>query len=133
MVISLKNNKRRILELASIYIIWQIIINPLFISVFTNTPLTKNIQSVFSPKWTYWYLFSLIIWKVITPYFEKIRFSFAISLVLGVLIGFSTLKSGLVALSLGRTIAFYPFFLLGYYCTKDQFYYYKNKINMQDL
>ena len=126
---SKKNNKRRILELIFVYIIWQMIICPLVISICTLTPFKENLQSIFLPQWTYWYLFSLITWKIITPYFEKIKFNFAISIVLGVLIGFSTLDSSLSNFSLSRSIAFYPFFLLGYYCSKDKFYNYRNKLN----
>lgn len=126
---SKRNNKNRIIELALVYIIWQTIVFPLIVSIFTGTSFEKNQQSVFSPEWTYWYLLSLIIWKVITPYFEKIRYSFVISLVMGVLIGYSSLKSGLTVLSLGRTIAFYPFFILGYHSKKEHIYYFKNKIN----
>lgn len=74
-------------------------------------------------------MFSLVIWKIITPYFKKIKYSIPLSIILGLLIGLSNLKGGLANFSIGRTIAFYPFFLVGYYCTKDQFYKYKNKIN----
>lgn len=126
---SKRNNKNRILELTLVYIIWQSIVFPLFVSIFTDTSFIKNQQSVFYPEWTYWYLLSLIIWKVITPYFEKLRYNFVISLVMGVLIGYSSIKSGLTVLSLGRTIAFYPFFILGYNCKRDNIYYFKNKIN----
>lgn len=126
---SKRNNKNRIIELTLVYIIWQVIVFPLLVSIFTETSFEKNQQSVFLPEWTYWYLLSLIIWKVITPYFEKIRHSFITSLVLGALIGYSSLKSGLSVFSLGRTIAFYPFFILGYHCKKEHIYYFKNKVN----
>ena len=106
---SKRNNKNRILELTLVYIIWQMIVFPLFISIFTDTSFVKNQKSIFYPVWTHWYLFSLIIWRVITPYFEKIRYNFVISLVMGILIGYSSIKSGLNIFSLGRTIAFYPF------------------------
>lgn len=126
---SKKNNKSRIIEITLIYIVWQMLVSPLAQSIITQTSFLDNQKSLFSPQWTYWYLLSLITWKIITPYFEKIKYSFTISLILGILIGYSSLKSGLSNFSIGRTIAFYPFFILGYYCKKEHIHYFKNKIN----
>ena len=126
---SKKHNEKRILELILVYILWQAIIFPLFISMTLDIPFSEYTKSLFDPRFTYWYIFSLITWKIITPYFSKLKFSLAVSITLGLFIGYSSIKSGLGNFSLGRTFAFYPFYLAGYYCTKDQFYYYKSKLN----
>lgn len=126
---SKKHKEKKILELVFVYILWQAIIYPLFLSITLDIPFSEYTQSLFNPRFTYWYIFSLITWKIITPYFSKIKFNLLVSIVLGLLIGYSSINSSMGNFSLGRTISFYPFFLVGYYCTREQFYYYKNKLN----
>lgn len=63
-----------------------------------------------------WYLLSLVYWRIGTIWLLKrfdIKQIFVMSLALD-LISFLTIKYG-GFMSIGRTIAFYPFFILGYY------------------
>lgn len=126
---SKRNNPRKVLELMFVYMLWQMVLFPILVSILTDTSFISNHKSIFYPVWTYWYLLSLIIWKMITPYFEKIRHNFVISLVSGILIGYSSLDSNLTVLSIGRVVAFYPFFLLGYYCKREYLHYLRDNIN----
>ena len=69
------------------------------------------------PTWGLWYLLALFLWKFFLKDLVKIRFLLPFSFLFGILSGFSGEFSGYLAL--GRTICFFPFFLLGYYCTKE--------------
>lgn len=71
----------------------------------------------FRPLWGLWYLLALFIWKFFLKDLIKIRFVLALSFLFGILSGFSKEFSNYMAL--GRVICFLPFFLLGYYCTKE--------------
>lgn len=69
------------------------------------------------PTWGLWYLLTLFIWKFLLKDLIRIRFVLPLSLLLGIFSGFSKEFSGYLAL--GRAVNFLPFFLLGYYCTKE--------------
>lgn len=71
----------------------------------------------FRPLWGLWYLFALFLWKFFLKDMVKIRFLLPLSFLLGIFSGFSKEFSNYMAL--GRVICFLPFFLVGYYCTKD--------------
>jgi fucose 4-O-acetylase-like acetyltransferase len=70
------------------------------------------------PYWGLWYLLALFIWKFFLKDLLKIRYILPLSFVFALLSGFS--KEFGEYLSLGRVIGFLPFFLLGYYCTKER-------------
>lgn len=69
------------------------------------------------PTWGLWYLLTLFIWKFFLKDLIRIRFILPLSLLLGILSGFSKEFSSYLAL--GRMVNFLPFFLLGYYCRKE--------------
>ncbi len=71
----------------------------------------------FRPLWGLWYLLVLFLWKFFLKDLVKIRFLLPLSFLLGLLSGYS--KEFSEYLALGRVICFLPFFLLGYYCTKE--------------
>ncbi|MDF2941434.1 MAG: hypothetical protein K0S01_292 [Herbinix sp.] len=72
----------------------------------------------FRPYWGLWYLLALFLWKFFLKDLVKIRFLLPLSFVFAVLSGFTKEFSDYMAL--GRTLCFLPFFLLGFYCTKEQ-------------
>lgn len=82
----------------------------------------KNMFSLIYPGWTLWYLISLFFWRFSLKYLIKIKNVIILSFIAGLFIGIIPKWS--TVLSLSRTIAFLPFFLLGYY-TKET---YLNKI-----
>lgn len=75
------------------------------------------ISLVLFPKWTMWYLYSVIAWKIfiyIMP--EEILKNYKVVIISTIL---ASLTVGFVqydALSFHRTIVFSPFFMMGYYC-----------------
>jgi fucose 4-O-acetylase-like acetyltransferase len=71
----------------------------------------------FRPTWGLWYLFALFLWKFFLKDLISIKYVLPFSFVFGVLSGFS--KEFASYMALGRTFAFLPFFLLGYYCSKE--------------
>lgn len=69
------------------------------------------------PTYGLWYLLALFLWKFFLKDLIKIRFILPLSFIVGILHGFSGEFSSYLAL--GRTISFLPFFLLGYYCSRE--------------
>ncbi len=69
------------------------------------------------PKFTLWYLLALFVWKIVTPYIVKVPYHLPMSIVGGILIGFSDMSSNY--LSIPRIIVFLPFFILGYKWTEE--------------
>ncbi|WP_174614984.1 acyltransferase family protein [Virgibacillus ihumii] len=84
-------------------------------------------SGIFYPQWSLWFLFSLFSWHILLIGFKKLPAAAGI---------ISTIAIGLVAgyfgdightFSLSRTIVFFPFFLMGYWMTKDQVLVLKRK------
>lgn len=132
---SKKNNPKRLIELFVIYALWQVGITPLFLSVATGVSYFEVAESVFNPTNHHWYLFSLIAWRILTPYLVKIKNILPISFIVGCLIGLSPLLLELSpttkdasVFSFGRTIGFFPFFLMGYFFKANQFETLRDKI-----
>ena len=73
--------------------------------------------NIFEPRHAYWYLFSLCTWKILINYVKKLKFSMVLLILLSLYIG--TISSINRNFSLSRTIAFFPFFMLGYYTDKE--------------
>lgn len=75
--------------------------------------------SILEPYWIMWFLLSMFLWRLILPYFITLKYPIVIAFVLSILIGY--LGEADRYLSLSRTIAFFPFFLLGYYLQRHHF------------
>lgn len=71
----------------------------------------------FHPVWGIWFLFAVFMWKIFLKDLVRIRYILPISFVVGVISGFSTEFTAVM--SLARVINYLPFFLLGYFCTKE--------------
>ncbi len=67
------------------------------------------------PQWGLWYLLAIFWWRLFLKDFIRIRFILPLSILLGVMIGFS--NEFTTFLSISRVFALLFFFLLGYYCT----------------
>lgn len=72
--------------------------------------------NILNPGWTLWYLLSLFTWRILLKDLIKIRYILPLSILLSIVIGITDLAH---FLSLARTVAFLPFFLIGYYTTED--------------
>ena len=68
----------------------------------------RNLQ----PYWIMWFLYSLVIWRLILPIVLKARFPIALSLCCAIAVGYVDFLGYLPGIS--RTIYFMPFFLLGH-------------------
>lgn len=70
------------------------------------------------PHWGMWYLLAVFWWRLFLKDIVRIRFILPMSVVLGLMTGFSREFS--TYLGIGRTINLLFFFLLGYYCTRER-------------
>ena len=79
--------------------------------------IPSSITQVLTPMWIYWYLLSLVFWRLVVNFlpFEKWNKVVVISLSLffALLVGYVDFVG--YPLSLSRTIVFFPFFILGFY------------------
>ena len=78
------------------------------------------LESILVPQWALWFLLSLFCWHMLLIPFKKIKPSLGIPLAVfvGLLAGYCNEVGA--ALSLSRTFVFFPFFLIGYWVTKEQ-------------
>lgn len=72
--------------------------------------------SIFLPYWSMWFLFSLFLWRMLLPYIIQFKHSLILCFLVAVLAGYIGDVDRF--LSLQRTLAFFPFFLLGFYLQK---------------
>jgi fucose 4-O-acetylase-like acetyltransferase len=64
------------------------------------------------PYWILWYLFSLILWRLLLPIISEFRFPIILSIIAGLACGITSYGD---TLSFSRTFVFFPFFLLGHF------------------
>lgn len=69
--------------------------------------------NLLQPSFASWYLLTLFFYKIYLKNLLKIRHLFLISIIASILI--ACINQKLAYLSIGRTLSFFPFFLLGYY------------------
>jgi fucose 4-O-acetylase-like acetyltransferase len=63
------------------------------------------------PSWTLWFLLSLVAWRVVLPFLASTRAPLSLSVVIGLSSGYFAVDQ---TLSLSRTLALLPFFVLGW-------------------
>jgi len=81
---------------------------------------TENLKLTFLvPSWSMWFLLSLFLWRMLLPYFLQFKHPLLISVAVAVLAGYVDNIDDF--LSLQRTLAFFPFFLLGFYLQRRHF------------
>lgn len=75
---------------------------------------------IFEPHWSLWFLLSLFSWHLLLIVFKKMPSMAGIisAVLIGIIVGYI---NGIGAeYSLSRTFVFFPFFLMGYWITKEQ-------------
>ena len=84
-------------------------------------------KGILHPQWAMWFLVSLFCWHILLVLFKRIPA--AASILLAVFIGIAAGYVDLSAygLSLSRTLVFFPFFLAGYFMTKENVQLIKTK------
>ena len=79
----------------------------------------RNISASFvEPYYSYWYLLSLIVWRLSIRHLEKVKGLVVLSLLVTLLMGFY--EDFTTALSIRRTIGFFPFFAAGYLVNQEK-------------
>lgn len=117
---SKKRNYKKLISLSITYLIWQLLIFPISLSILTKMPYSKHYRPIYYPQTSYWYLMALIIWRIITPYISKLKYALPVSLIFCLAFGFLNFDINLQHYTIGRLIVFYPFFLYGYICDKNK-------------
>lgn len=81
---------------------------------------TDSIEiTILEPYWAMWFLFSLFLWRLMLPLFVNLKYPLTIAFILSIAAGYIDEADGFMSLS--RTIAFFPFFLLGFYLQRHHF------------
>ena len=104
--------KKRVLKLLKTYLLWQTIITIYYAFVLQIIDFNVN---YFVPRYTLWFLITMIFYNIAEIILEKISYKVMIplSFVAGLLIEFIPIIGA--TLSLSRTFVFFPFYVLGYY------------------
>ncbi|MFQ3545193.1 acyltransferase family protein [Halobacillus rhizosphaerae] len=112
-------NKDYVLKLARKLILPYLIFQLVYTGYFFIMGDDGWLNGPFLPHWSLWFLFSLFCWHILLYWFKRIPpiMGIAISLEIGLVIGyFSDIGQ---FFSLSRTFVFFPFFLAGYWLTKE--------------
>lgn len=94
-------------KLAIPYVVYEII----YYLLYTFLMHKDTSLALLKPKFTLWYLMALFFWRVITPYVKKIPGYLIVTILAGLLIGFSNMENNF--LTIPRALVFYPYFLAG--------------------
>ncbi len=85
----------------------------------TGGSILEFITYALQPIWVLWFLLSLVFWRLLLIAYEK--HPIAIVIILSLIIGFNFVPFNFRILSLGRTLSFFPYFLIGYLAKKHHF------------
>lgn len=111
-----KNTKKRQREAIESYLIPFFVFNTLYFFVrhWQGEDFTYGILRPFN---MYWYLLTLILYRLLMDNLRHVRGLFPLSIALALLAGLDEHLGR--TLSLSRAICFFPFYLMGFYCTKE--------------
>ncbi|MCA0985405.1 acyltransferase family protein [Halobacillus yeomjeoni] len=112
-------NKDYILKLAKKLILPYLIFQIVYTGYFFFIGKDGWMNGMFYPHWSLWFLFSLFSWHILLYGFKKIPplLGMAIAVEIGIVVGYVSDIGH--SFSLSRTFVFFPFFLAGYWLTKD--------------
>lgn len=99
--------KTLIQKLAVPYLVYEII----YYLFYTFVMHKETGLLLWKPKFTLWYLMVLFFYRIITPYVKKIPYYMILTILAGLLIGFSNMENNF--LSIPRALVFFPYFLAG--------------------
>ena len=88
------------------FLIPYIIFDSLFVLLYGSSQ-----PNIFSPSFAYWYLLSMFCWKLMTKALQQIKYILPLSILCALLVGLCDDVHNF--LSLGRTIGFLPYYILG--------------------
>ena len=104
-----KKSKKPLSHVTILYLISYVLFNTLF--GMTPWRLTSPYNVLF-PQYVYWYLISLVTWRICTPVLSRIKIIIPVSFIFVLYIGFFGDADRF--LSISRTICFFPFFIVGH-------------------
>jgi fucose 4-O-acetylase-like acetyltransferase len=105
-------NKAPIIKFVFAYIIFNTTVGA-YCVIIDGMPL-----KILTPYLSNWYILALIVWRLCIQPLSKVRGILITSLSAALLIGFWNEFTNILAIS--RTIAFFPFFLLGYWLVPER-------------
>ena len=131
----IKNKRKYILGISRIletYILFQVIWGLIIWS--ENKSSFSFVSLIMWPNWTLWYLLSLVYWRIMVAIIpRKIMDNRPLSILIACFL--ISIFGGLIPVgaqfSLQRTMAFMPFFFMGYYSTKIDIMIYINRIPLK--
>ena len=109
-----KRRKRAFVDALIPFFIFQILVGLLNLALSGESVVFAN---PLHPEWAMWYLFALFIWRITLPDVSRIRGIIPISVVISILTGYFTGIGN--AFAAQRTLGYFVFFLLGYFCSSD--------------
>ncbi len=112
-----KNVEKRRANALAEYLIPFLIFNTLYYLV-RSQQLPELHYGILRPLNMYWFLLTLLILRLLMPELLRVRHILSLSIVLALLIGMDHFFGR--TMSLSRTFCFLPFYLMGYYCTREQ-------------
>jgi fucose 4-O-acetylase-like acetyltransferase len=71
----------------------------------------------FAPYWVLWFLFCLFFWRLLSPFFVKVKYPFLLAIMITLFMGY--VDSIGYFLSISRMFYFFPFFLIGFQLNVD--------------
>lgn len=109
---SKRKRSQRIYGMLKMYLVWQMVITIYYSFILKTMNFSFN---VLYPRYTYWFLVTMITYLIFEYLFEKISYKAMIplSFVIALLIGFIPFIGEWA--SLARTFTFLPFYVIGFY------------------
>ncbi len=99
------NSPKSLLKLLFYYLVFNFGMM-FFLNIYKGTSL-----DLLTPYNSYWYILSLIFWRISIKPLSKIKGILPLSIIISLLLGYWSFPN---LLSIRRTVAFFPFFLMGY-------------------
>ncbi|SER89025.1 Fucose 4-O-acetylase [Gracilibacillus ureilyticus] len=87
-------------------------------------------SSLYDPHWGLWFLLSLFSWHLLLIVYKKIppRIGIPVAFAVGIIIGYLPFIGE--SFSLSRTFVFFPFFLIGYWLSKEKIFFLQRRISL---
>lgn len=114
------DNKQELIKLAKKLLLPYVMFQLIYTAYYFFIGKEGWLNSIFYPHWALWFLISLFSWHVLLTVFKKLTpiKGILVAVFLGLIVGYVDEIGHLFSLS--RTIVYFPFFLAGYWATREQ-------------
>jgi fucose 4-O-acetylase-like acetyltransferase len=117
-------------HLLALYIIFEVLYTLMDFYLHDRSDLNIRFSL---PYWMTWYLLAVVLWKIVLPFFIRLRYPIITSSVLAVLAGYAYKDLGYILSSL-RAFNFFPFFVAGYYMKREYLdYLFRKPVKMASV